>query len=141
MAIKQGDTIKVDYTGILDDGTVFDSSEGKEPIQFKVGEGKVIKGFDDAVQGMEVGQEKEFKIPSKEAYGEQNDKLLQKIPRDKIPGKIELKKGAVLKLQTKEGPEIGAIVKDFDDKEVTIDFNHPLAGKDLTFKIKIVSVE
>ena len=98
MAIKKGDKIKVDYTGKFDDGTVFDTSEGKQPLEFEAGSGMVIKGFDDAVIGMEKGQEKDIKLTPKEAYGDPNPQMVQKIPRDKLPPGQEPKPGMMLPL-------------------------------------------
>ena len=97
MPVKSGDKVKVDYTGSFEDGTVFDTSEGKQPLEFTAGEGKVIKGFDNAVIGMEKGEEKEIKIEPKDAYGDHNPKMLKKIPRENIPKEPEPKKGMAKK--------------------------------------------
>jgi FKBP-type peptidyl-prolyl cis-trans isomerase 2 len=143
MPVKVGDKIKVDYEGKLDDGSVFDSSkhgDHSHPLEFQVGSGQVIKGFDEAVVGMEKGDEKEFKIAPAEAYGERNPELLKKIPRSQLPQDQEPKQGMVLLLKTKEGQQIPARIMDVTDNEVTIDLNHPLAGKNLTFKIKLVEI-
>lgn len=137
MAIKKGDKVKIEYTGKLDDGSVFDSSEGKDPIEFEVGGGHVIKGFDDAVVGMEKGQEKEVKIKTADAYGERNDELIKKIPRSQLPKDQEPKPGMMLGIQTPQG-QIPAKITSVDKENITIDINHPLAGKDLNFKIKVV---
>ena len=138
MPIKQGDKIKVDYTGTLEDGTVFDTSEGKHPLEFTVGEGKIIKGFDSAVIGMEKDEEKEITIKPEEAYGDHNDQLIKKIPRDKLPKEQEPKPGMMLALKTPDGKQFPAKITEVTDKEISIDLNHPLAGKVLKFKIKIV---
>ncbi len=140
MPIKKGDKIKVDYTGTLDDGTVFDSSEGKQPLEFEVGAGNIIKGFDSAVIGMEKGEEKEIKIPPAEAYGDSNPELIKKFPRDKLPSDKEPKQGMMLVLGTPDGKKIPAKIAEVNEKEVTLDLNHPLAGKALNFKIKIVEI-
>tara|TARA_Y100000310_G_scaffold1902_1_gene2386 strand:+ start:2257 stop:2682 length:426 start_codon:yes stop_codon:yes gene_type:complete len=140
MAIKKGDKIKVEYTGTLEDGKVFDSSEGKPPLEFEVGAGKIIKGFDDAVTGMEKGQEKEVKIEPKDAYGIPAPELIKKVPRDQIPKEPEPKPGMVLLLKSPDGQQMPARITEVTDADVTIDLNHPLAGKTLTFKIKIVDV-
>ncbi len=140
MPIKKGDKIKVDYTGTFDDGNVFDTSEGKQPIEFGVGSGQLIKGFDEAVVGMEKGQEKEIKLNPSEAYGDINPELIKKIPRDKLPKDQEIKPGMVLGMGTPDGKQIPVRVTAADDKEITIDLNHPLAGKNLNFKIKVVEV-
>ena len=143
MAVKKGDKVKVDYTGTLDDGTVFDSSQHGDhshPLEFEAGSGMVIKGFDDAVMGMNKGQEKTFKIKPEEAYGNHNPALIQRIPLDKFPKAKELKKGQMLALVGKDGQQFGAKVTELNDKEATLDLNHPLAGKTLNFKIKLVEI-
>jgi FKBP-type peptidyl-prolyl cis-trans isomerase 2 len=138
--IKKGDKIKVEYEGTLDDGTVFDSSKGKEPIEFEVGSGKVIPGFDDAVMGMEKGEEKEFKIKADDAYGQTNEKLIQIVPKDKLPKDPAPKEGMMLGVQLPNGQKIPARITKVEADNVTIDLNHPLAGKDLNFKIKIIEL-
>ena len=140
MPVKKGDKIKVDYTGTLEDGTVFDTSEGKQPLEFEVGAGKIIKGFDEALIGMEKGQEKEITIPPAEAYGDHNPQLIKKIPRDKLPAGQEPKPGMMLALGTPDGKQFPAKITEVTDKEVSIDLNHPLAGKTLKFKIKVVDI-
>lgn len=141
MSVKKGDKVKVEYTGTLDDGTVFDSSkhgEHSHPLEFEVGAGKIIKGFDEAVIGMEKGDEKDIKLKPEEAYGQPNPQLVQKVPRDKLPPGQEPKQGMILGLATPDGKQVPAIIKEVTDKEITIDLNHPLAGKNLNFKIKLV---
>ena len=137
MTIKKGDKVKIEYTGKLDDGSVFDSSKGKNPIEFEVGGGHVIKGFDDAVVGMKKDQEKEIKLKPDEAYGERNDELIKKIPKSQLPKDQEPKPGMMLGIQTPQG-QIPAKITSVDEKDITIDINHPLAGKNLNFKIKVV---
>jgi FKBP-type peptidyl-prolyl cis-trans isomerase 2 len=142
MAVEEGNKIKVEYVGTLDDGTEFDNSKKHgQPLEFTVGEGKVIPGFEKSVKGMEVGQEKDFRIGSEDAYGQRNDELMQKIPRDKLP-EVEggIQKGMILMAQTPQGHQIPATVISVDEEQATIDLNHPLAGKDLNFKIKIIEV-
>ncbi|MEX2705385.1 MAG: peptidylprolyl isomerase [Candidatus Freyrarchaeum guaymaensis] len=138
MPVKKGDRVKVEYIGMFDDGTVFDSSEGKSPLEFEAGSGQIIKGFDEAVIGMKKGEEKEFKIEPKDAYGERNPELVRKIPRDQLPP--EAQAGMLLMLRTPDGMQIPAEITEVTDEEVTIDLNHPLAGKTLNFKIKIVDI-
>ena len=138
MAIKKGDKVKIDYTGTFDDGTVFDTSEGKQPIEFEAGSGMVIKGFDEAVIGMEAGEEKDVKIKPEEGYGQQNPQLIQKTPKDKLPKDPEPKIGMMLGIGTPDGKQMQARITEVSDTEVTIDLNHPLAGKTLNFKIKVV---
>ena len=140
MPVKKGDKIKVDYTGTLDDGTMFDTSEGKQPLEFEAGAGKVIKGFDDAVIDMEKGDEKEVKIESKDAYGEANPTLMKKIPKEQLPKEPEPQVGMMLALSSADGKQFPAKIAEIGEKEVTLDLNHPLAGKNLNFKIKIVEI-
>ena len=139
MAIKKGDKIKVNYTGTLDDGSVFDSSthgDHAHPIEFEVGAGKIIKGFDDAVMGMKKGEEKTFSIKPAEAYGEHHPEMIKKLPRKGVPD--EAKPGMVIGLSTPDGQQFPATIMELDKESITIDLNHPLAGKTLTFKIQIV---
>ena len=144
MAVKKGDKVKVDYEGKLDNGEVFDSSthgDHSHPLEFEVGKGDVIKGFDAAVEGMELNEEKEVEIKPEEAYGERNEQAMQKIPRDKLPPDQEPKEGMMLTLSTPDGKQFPAKINKVDDKEVTIDMNHPLAGQTLHFKIKVIEIK
>tara|TARA_Y100000310_G_scaffold333235_1_gene410367 strand:- start:555 stop:989 length:435 start_codon:yes stop_codon:yes gene_type:complete len=138
--VEKGNKVKVDYTGSFEDGNVFDTSEGKQPLEFEVGSGQVIKGFDEALIGMEKGEEKEVKIESKDAYGDPNPELVKKIPRDKLPPEQEPKAGMMLAMATPDGRQIPARITEVGDKEITIDINHPLAGKTLLFKLKVVDI-
>lgn len=140
MVVKKGDQIKVEYTGKLADGTVFDSSQQHgQPLEFEVGSGQIIKGFDDAVMGMKEGQEKEVTIAPVDGYGERRQELLKKIPRTKLPPG-EPKVGMMMMLKSPEGQQIPAIITEVTPTEITIDLNHPLAGKTLHFAIKIVGI-
>lgn len=136
--MKQGDKVQVHYTGTLDDGTVFDSSEGKEPLEFTIGENRVIAGFENGIKGMNLNDEKTIKIEAKEAYGERDERMVVSVPRSKFPPKIEA--GGQLLLKSPEGQRIPAKIKEVKDNEVIIDLNHTLAGKELNFKIKIVGI-
>ncbi|MBT3985874.1 peptidylprolyl isomerase [archaeon] len=139
MKVEKGKKIKIDYTGTLEDGTVFDASEKHgAPLEFEVGSGQIIKGLDEAVIGMEKGEEKEIKIPCDQAYGKPNPELVQKLPKEKLPA--DIKEGALLISKLPNGQQIPAKIMKIEEKEVTVDLNHPLAGKDLTFKIKIVEI-
>ena len=145
MAIEKGNKVKVDYEGKLETGEVFDSSQHGDhshPIEFEVGKGQVIPGFENAVIGMNKGDEKEIKIPPQEAYGEKNPDLLKKIPKEQLPedAKDKIQPGMVLGMQTPKGQQIPVPVVDVSDSDVTLDLNHPLAGKTLNFKIKVVDV-
>ena len=140
MPIKNGDKVKVDYKGTLEDGTVFDTSEGKAPIEFEVGAKKVIPGFENAIIGMNKGEEKEVKLKPEEAYGTPREDLVKKIPRNVLPKDQEPKPGMAIMMKTKEGVHIPARIKAVSDADVTIDLNHPLAGKTLNFKLKVVEI-
>jgi len=139
MVVEKGNTIKVEYTGSFEDGEVFDASEkhGK-PLEFKAGEGMVVPGFDNTVIGMDVGEEKEVTLKPEEAYGMPTEKAIQKVPKDKFPA--EAKEGMMIGIPLPNGQQIPAKITKIDDKEVTIDMNHPMAGKTLVFKIKIVEI-
>ena len=139
MPIKSGDKIKVDYEGSLNNGTVFDSSEKHgEPLEFEVGCGQMIPGFEDAVMGMENGDEKKFKLEPTEAYGDRDPKLAQKVPKDQLPNEVAPE--MVLVVQLPDGVQIPVKVLEVSEEEVTLDLNHPLAGETLNFKIKIVDI-
>ncbi len=140
MVVEDGKIVKVHYTGTLDDGTVFDSSEGKEPLQFTVGEGKVIKGFDLAVKEMNLDEEKEIHIKSEDAYGDTRAELIKQVPRDQLPKEQEPQVGMILGVGMPNGQQIPARITAVNDTEVTIDLNHPLAGENLNFKLKLVEV-
>ncbi|MFX1466864.1 MAG: peptidylprolyl isomerase [Promethearchaeota archaeon] len=140
MPIKNGDKIKVEYTGTLDDGTVFDTSEGREPLEFEVGARQVIKGFDEAVLGLEIGEEKKVNLAPSESYGEYDPNLIKKISLDKLPPGEEPKPGMVLELRTSDGISFPARITEVAEQDITIDLNHPLAGKNLIFQIKVVDI-
>ena len=141
MPVKKGDKIKVEYTGTFDDGTVFDASEkhGK-PLEIEAGSGQVIPGFDNALIGMEKGEEKEIKLKPEYAYGQPNEKMVQKVPKEQFPKDKEIKAGMMLAVGLPNGAQMPAKIAEVTDKEVTLDLNHPLAGKTLNFKIKVVEI-
>ena len=139
--VKTGDTVAIHYTGTLDDGAVFDSSDGRDPLSFEVGSGQIIPGLDKALPGMSVGEKKTVKVPSDEAYGPVHEEARQAIPREGIPEDIPLDIGVQLQMQTSEGQVVSVTVVAFDSATVTLDANHPLAGKDLTFAIELVSID
>lgn len=138
--VKSGDTVAIHYTGTLKDGTTFDSSEGREPLSFEVGSGQIIPGLDVALPGMSVGEKKTVEIDCRDAYGPINPGMRQSVPRDGIPAEIPLELGTQLQMQTSEGQAVPVTVVEVSDTEVTLDANHPLAGKDLTFAIELVSI-
>ncbi|GGF16234.1 FKBP-type peptidyl-prolyl cis-trans isomerase [Echinicola rosea] len=137
----KGSTVKVHYTGKLKDGTVFDSSENREPLQFTVGDGNMIKGFDTAVSGMEVGQDKSITIPSADAYGDKRDDMMIDVPVEQVPADIKPEVGMDLSIQNQQGQPVPVKVVHVDEQKITLDANHPLAGEDLVFDIKLVEVE
>ncbi len=137
--VKKGDKVKVDYTGTFDDGTVFDASEKHgQPLEFEVGSGQVIKGFDDAVIGMKFGEEQKITIPAGEAYGEVRPELHKKVPRQQLPQDQEPKVGMILAVGLPNGQQFPARIIAVTKDDVAIDLNHPLAGKTLHFRIKVM---
>ena len=140
MEVKKGNTIKVEYTGSFEDGVVFDASDKHgQPLEFKAGEGMVVPGFDNAVLGMEVGEEKTVTLEPKDAYGMPNPQAIQKVPKANFPP--EAKEGMMIGVPLPDGNQIPATITKITDDEVTIDMNSPMAGKTLIFKIKIISIE
>ncbi|MEY1557642.1 peptidylprolyl isomerase [Yoonia sp. R2331] len=137
---KAGDTVQIHYTGTLAGGEVFDSSEGRDPLEFAVGAGMIIPGLDAAIPGMAVGDKKVVEVAADQAYGPVNDQARQAIPREGIPADIPLEIGTQLQMQSPEGQVIPVTVAEVTETEVTLDANHPLAGKDLTFAIEMVSI-
>ena len=142
MAVEKGNKVSVEYVGTFEDGTVFDSSEqhGK-PLEFEAGARQVIAGFDEAVLGMDVEEEKEFSLTPDQAYGEVNEELVQQVPKEQFPQDQELERGMMFMLKLPEGQQVPATVQEVADDAVTLDLNHPLAGKTLHFKIKVVAIE
>ncbi|MFX1384708.1 MAG: peptidylprolyl isomerase [Promethearchaeota archaeon] len=140
MAVKKGDIIKVEYTGTFDDGTVFDSTElnGGAPLKFEVGTGQLISGFDNSVIGKSVGDEYDIRLEPSEAYGNYKEGMIHSISKDQFPPDQEPEGGLMILLMGPEGQPIPATIKEVKDDIVTIDLNHPMAGKVLNFKIKIV---
>ncbi|SHI35494.1 FKBP-type peptidyl-prolyl cis-trans isomerase [Pseudozobellia thermophila] len=139
--VKNNDTVKVHYTGKLADGQVFDSSvERGEPIQFTLGQGQLIPGFEKGLIDMKVNEKKTVKIPMNEAYGETNEQLIQEVPKSQLPDDIEPKVGMGLVTQTPNGQEINLVVKEVNEASIVVDGNHPLAGKDLIFDLEVVEI-
>ena len=137
---KPGDTVKIHYTGRLDDGTVFDSSVNREPLEFTLSGGQVIPGFDEAVLGMSPGESKTQKIPMDQAYGPHRDEMVLEISRQQIPPELEPEVGQQLQVQQENGQTIPVFVTEVTESKVTLDANHPLAGEDLTFDIQLVEI-
>ena len=138
--VKTGDTVKVHYHGRLTDGTTFDSSEGREPLEFKVGSGQVIKGFDDGVTGMEVGEKKTINIPVDQAHGAKNEEMVVNFPRTNFPEDLNPEVGMQLNMTNGSGQVIPVVIVEVGEEEVVLDANHPLAGQDLIFDLELVSI-
>ena len=137
---KSGDTVKVDYTGKLEDGTVFDTSTSRGPLEFMIGDGQIIPGFDSAVIGMNVGDKKTINIPSDQAYGQHLEDKILEVNQDQIPKHLNLEVGQQVQVPQKDGSKIFFVVTGVSETSVTLDGNHPLAGKDLTFDIQLVEI-
>ncbi|MHA6299895.1 FKBP-type peptidyl-prolyl cis-trans isomerase [Devosia sp. CAU 1758] len=135
-----GDTVRIHYSGRLTDGTQFDSSEGKAPLEFKLGEGQVIKGLEQHVAGKETGDKSTVTIPADAAYGQRRDDAIQQLDRAKVPEGIDLQVGTQLQARTADGGMLPITVVGVDEQSVTVDANHPLAGKDLVFEVELVEV-
>lgn len=137
---KQGDVVHVHYTGKLTSGETFDSSEGREPLSFTVGGGQVILGFDEAVQGMQIGESKEVKIPAQEAYGERREELIQTVPRELVQLGVEPEVGLQIEMHRQDGSVVPLIISNVDATSITVDANHPLAGEELHFTIQLMEI-
>lgn len=140
MSAKAGDTVKIHYTGTLTDGTQFDSSAGREPLEFTLGSGQVIPGFDDGVTGMNVGESKTIHIPAAQAYGDKREDMLITVNRAQVPEDIEVQLGMGLTLQGPDGRPTNVKVVDITEETLTLDANHQLAGEDLTFALELVAI-
>ena len=138
--VKNGDTVKVHYHGKLTDGTTFDSSEGREPLEFEVGAGLMIPGFDSGVVGMSVGEKKTISIPAEEAYGPVQDEMLMEFPIDRFPPDMKPEVGMALNMSNGSGQNFPVVIADVKDDVVVLDANHPLAGKDLVFDVEIMEI-
>jgi peptidylprolyl isomerase len=138
--VKIGDTVALHYKGTLNDGTVFDSSEGREPLEFEVGSGMVIKGFDDGVLGMVIGEKKAIHIAVENAYGPLNEQMIFKFDRAGIPSDIPLEIGGTLNMH--DGQQaVPVIIREIEESYVVMDANHPLAGQELNFELEMVNIK
>lgn len=137
---KSGDTVKIHYTGKLEDGTVFDTSAEREPLEFTISSGQVIPGFEQAVLGMAPGESKTEKIPMDQAYGPHREEMVLEVSREQIPPDIAPEVGQQLQIQQANGQSVPVFVTDVTDNQITLDANHPLAGEDLTFEIELVEI-
>ncbi len=139
-AAKNGDTVRVHYVGRLDDGTVFDSSREREPLEFTVGSGEVIPGFEQAVEGMEVGEARQTRVEAGEAYGERRSDLVLDLPREQVPEGLGIAPGMRLELRQADGQAVPVTVAEVGENSVTLDANHPLAGQDLNFELELMEI-
>ncbi len=136
---KNGDTVKVHYTGTLDDGSQFDSSVGREPLEVTLGEGQVIPGFEQGIEGMQVGETKQVHIPVNEAYGQRHEELVQTVSREQLPEDVDIQIGMQFQVDGGNGPLI-LTVTEVTDETATLDGNHPMAGNNLNFELELVEV-
>lgn len=139
--VKANDTVRVHYTGKLADGRVFDSSQDREPLEFTLGQGQIIPGFEKGVMDMAVAEKKTINIPSSEAYGERREDMMQEVPKDQLPPDIKPEVGMGLVSQTPQGQEMRLTVAEVKDNTIVVDANHPLAGEDLTFEVELVEIK
>jgi len=137
---KDGDTVKIHYTGRLQDGTVFDSSSDREPMQFSIGSGQVIPGFEEAVTGMTIGEKKTAQIPCNKAYGERNPSMVMVVDKKHVPPEIDPEVGQRLQVGSPDGQLLAVTIVEVSDENITLDANPPLAGEDLTFDIELVEI-
>ena len=138
--LKNGDTVKVHYTGKLEDGRVFDTSKEREPLEFKAGEGRLIKGFESAVLGMEVGETRDFEVVPEEAYGHRQEGMVLEVPLGDFPSHIEPELGMRLQINQPQGSPLQVVITDISDEAVTLDGNHPLAGQTLYFQVELLEI-
>jgi len=137
---KMNDTVVLHYTGSFSDGSVFDSSVDREPFEFTIGQGMIIPGFENGIVGMNEGESKTLNIPAEEAYGLHREDLLTVIGRSQMPAGIDLTIGMALQARTPDGGAANVIVRDMNGENVTLDFNHPLAGKELVFEVNLIKI-
>ncbi len=140
MKIEKDCKVKVHYKGTFEDGSVFDSSEGKDPLEFVVGQNQMIPGFEKALIGMDVNEEKDIKLLPSEAYGDVRKELIQEVPKENLPPDLKVQKGTMLMLKSPEGQQLPAKVEDVKEKSLVINLNHPLAGKTLLFHVRVEDV-
>ncbi|MGK7311200.1 MAG: FKBP-type peptidyl-prolyl cis-trans isomerase [Candidatus Longimicrobiales bacterium M2_2A_002] len=138
---QQGDTVAVHYTGKLDDGEVFDSSRDRDPLEFEVGSGQVIPGFDRAVEGLGIGESREVTLKPEEGYGEPREDLVVDVDRSQFPEEEDPAVGRQVQVQVAPGQNRVATITGIEDESVTLDLNHPLAGKELTFDVELVEIK
>ena len=137
---QSGDTVKIHYTGSLDNGTEFDSSAGKEPLQFTVGTGQLISGLDKAVEGMTVGEKKTVNVEPADAYGPRQEQMVSEVPKSALPPDIEPEVGMGLQTKGQDGQDLQLTITEVGEETITVDANHPLAGKPLNFEIELMQI-
>jgi len=137
---QSGDKVKVHYHGTLKSGEIFDSSQGREPLEFTVGSGQVIKGFDEGVKGMQVGDKKKVEIPVQDAYGEKSNEMIFEFPKSQFPADMNPEVGAQLMMSDGSGQSFPVTITEVKEDSVLLDANHPLAGQDLIFDIELVEI-
>jgi peptidylprolyl isomerase len=137
---QDGNTVKVHYTGRLDDGSIFDTSDGRDPLEFKIGEGQVLSDFEQAVIGMTPGDSKNAMIPSEKAYGPRHEEMVIVVDRENVPQDVKPQVGQQLQIRDQQGQVFYVLVTEVTEANVTLDANHPLAGQDLTFEIKLMEI-
>jgi len=138
--VKHGDTVKIHYTGKLEDGTIFDTSAKRDPLQFIIGAGQVVSGFEQAIVGMNPSESKTVKVPTDKAYGPHREEMVLVVDRNKIPKNLKLELGQELQIPQEDGQKTIVAVTNISESSVTLDANHPLAGKDLTFDIQLIEI-
>ncbi|HZJ35507.1 MAG TPA: peptidylprolyl isomerase [Gillisia sp.] len=139
--VKENDTVKVHYTGKLADGQVFDSSEGKDPIEFTLGQGQLIPGFEKGLINMKLNEKKTINIPKDEAYGDSREALIQEVQKSELPEEIKPEVGMGLVSKSQDGREMNLVVAEVKEESIVVDGNHPLAGKDLVFDLEVVEIK
>lgn len=137
---KSGDIVRIHYIGKFTDGTEFDSSTGQPPLEFVVGAGQILSGLDKEIDGMELGSHQTVTVPAEEAYGAHDPAKVHALPRSAVPSDIDLKPGLQLQTRTPDGNTIPLVVTEIDEQVVTVDANHPFAGKDLVFEVELVEI-
>jgi peptidylprolyl isomerase len=138
--VESGQKVKIHYTGTLDDGSQFDSSAGRDPLEFEMGAGMVIPGFEKGVQGMEVGEKKTIHIPAEEAYGERREEMIMQFERSQLPDGLEPTVGMGLQMQGPQGQPVAVMITAVDEENITIDANHQLAGQNLNFELELIEI-
>ena len=139
--VKENNTVKVHYTGKFPNGEVFDSSEGREPLEFTLEQGMMIPGFENGLIDMKLNEKKTISLKKEEAFGEERDDLIHEVPKTQLPADMEVKEGMPLVSKSPEGQEINMIVKEVKDESIIVDANHPLAGKEVVFDLEVVEIK